>query len=122
MKNNIILVCKLCFVFQLISQSAALKPECLVMDAQKVPTADIGEESLTNFYQLVESGFNDTRVLNFTTCIDKNDDTLTGVQLTLWSEEYQVPLSLDPIGYLDSNCRTLTLDGGGIDSINASFS
>ena len=92
------------------------------MDSQKVPTADIGEESLTNFYQLVESGFNDTRVLNFTTCIDLNDDTLTGIQLTLWSEEYQVPLSLDPIGYLESNCRTLTLDGGGIDSVKASFS
>lgn len=87
-----------------------------------VPTADIGE-SVGNFDQLVEFAFNDTRVLNFTTCLDDNDDTLTGLQLTLWSQEFQTPLSLDPIGSVKTNpCRTLTLVGGGIEAIRASFS
>ena len=61
------------------------------------------------------------RLLNFTTCVD-DGDALAGLQFTLWSEETQSAFELSALGTIDGTCRTLTLEGGGIEAIRASFS
>ena len=61
------------------------------------------------------------RLLRFGTCVDDKSNVV-GAQFSLWSEENQTELTLSPIGTFDGECRTLELSGGGLDSIQASFS
>ena len=89
-----------------------------------VPRAEIGD-SISNAEVLMQTTtYNDSRVLNFTTCIEiqEESDVLIGVQITLWSEVYREATVLPPIGTItDSSCRTLTLENGGIEFMRASF-
>ena len=101
------------------SDALGLPSECLIR-SEPVPRAEIGNAT-SNEEQLAQSASTDMRPLNFTTCVD-DSGVLSGVQFTLWSEETQTALELAPLGTLDGACRSLTLEGGGIEAIRASFS
>ena len=60
-----------------------LNKDCLKLN-ELVPRADIGD-AFSNEDELVQGAFNDSRVANFTICIDDNQK-LVGVQFNLYSE------------------------------------
>ena len=101
------------------SDALGIPSECLIHGVP-VPRAEIGNATSSET-QLTQSASTDMRPLNFTTCVDE-DDVLAGIQFTLWSEETQTALELPPLGTLAGACRSLTLDGGGIEAMRASFS
>ena len=102
-----------------------LNADCLTMN-DLVPRAEIGDEISNAEALMLNTTYNDSRVLNFTTCVELGgeSDVLTGVQFTLWSEVYREETVLPPIGTMSDSrgfsCRTLTLDGD-IQFMRASF-
>ena len=61
------------------------------------------------------------KLYRFTTCEDDTENVL-GVKFSLWSDETQTELELSPIGTIDGTCRTLTIEEGTIEAMQASFS
>ena len=70
---------------------------------------------------LLQNATQDMRILSFTTCVDAYE-TLIGLQFTLYNKEGEVFLELPPLGSTDGTCRTLTIEQGSIEQIEASFS
>ena len=64
--------------------AAALASDCLTLE-ETVPRAEIGD-AFTNADEIIANAYEDSRLMNFTVCVDKYN-ILTGIQLKLWSEE-----------------------------------
>ena len=97
-----------------------LDQDCIRLE-EAVPKAEIGD-AFSNTDQIVLNAHDDSRVTEFTTCVDKSD-MLVGVQFVLYSEENEATLRLDPLGRVEGDdivCRTLELTSP-FDKIRASF-
>ena len=87
-------------------------------------TKSVGDnqgEKFSNLAQIEELGSDRFTLKAFKTC-ENGSKNLLGIQFTIVDKDDETnEIELEPIGTISGICRTLTVEGGPIDKIKASY-